>query len=361
MTTRKELRHAIDTNLRLVHASPVGSGTATGGSSEYLVDDHRAEPDRYWDGSWLYIATTTDGLAPQGEEVLVDSYRAYDAKFTFSGPLSAEVQAGDTYELRRYFSAAMIHQAIDMVLEESLYQFPQIQQSSDLVVVSDRAEYTVPSGVDYILRVDVVEHTVEYQGAATGGSSSTLVDSSRNWPAGGLVGMEVALYDGPGAGQRATVTANTADTLTVSPSWAVAPASGTRYVVKDVSEEPAVRRVTRVSRLGNLLVLRQALPAGQKIRITYVPEHSALASDSATTAVPKTYVVLRATQHLLLMAPVVLPEAMREAALALHDRLEIQLQRYLTFAKRPQPPGTWWNRGQVARKRLWTIGTREEL
>ena len=96
MTTRKELRHAIDTNLRLVHASPVGSGTATDGSSEYLVHSGRTEPDRYWDGSWLYIATTTDGLAPQGEEVLVDSYGAYDAKFTFSSPLSAAVQAGDT-------------------------------------------------------------------------------------------------------------------------------------------------------------------------------------------------------------------------------------------------------------------------
>jgi hypothetical protein len=47
-TSRAELRHAIDTQLRLVHGAPEVARVATGGTTSTVVDTAAVEPENYW-------------------------------------------------------------------------------------------------------------------------------------------------------------------------------------------------------------------------------------------------------------------------------------------------------------------------
>lgn len=365
-TTRAALRNEIDSHLRLVHAVPSVTSTATGGSTTTVIDTTRSEADDFWNNSWLYVSDTTDGGAPKDEEALVADFSASNDTFTLSGALSAAVGAGDTYELRRYFSAAMIHSAINLALEDAQYQLRVEAQDESLVVQEDTLEYTLPDAVEFILRIDCLEHTIDYRGTATGGGADTLEDTGQNWTTDSLAGMEVAIYDGTGSGQYRTIASNTSDTATVTVAWTTEPDATSKYVIKDLSEPCYRHRVTHANVVGHNLYLREFLPRGQRLLITHVPTHTDLDADDDTTEVPKTYVVLRATQHLMLMAPAVLPEALQAQAHRIHDRLEIQVMRYLSMNKRTEVPGTYWNRGGHRRVHWYIdssvgIGTKEEL
>ncbi len=364
-TTRAALRHAIDSHLRLVHASATVTGTATGGTTSTVVDTARTEADDYWNNCWLYVSSTTDGKAPQDEESLVADFVAATDTLTLNSPLSVAVGAGDTYELRRFFSAGTIHSAINLALEDAQYQLRQEEEDSTLVIEEDIYDYTLPSTVEHVLKLEYLEHTIEYRGQATDGDTTTLEDSSRSWTANALADMEIALYKGTGAGQYRTIASNTADTITVSVAWETNPDSTSYYVVKDLTQPYQRYRVLHANMVGSSLHLREALPPGQRLCVTHVPAFAPLATDAATTSVPQTYVVLRAAQHLMLMAPAILPEAMQDQAHRIHDRLELQVGRYLAMNKRTEVHGTWWNRGGATRHHWYSagrgIGTKKEL
>jgi len=70
----------------------------------------------------------------------------------------------------------------------------------------------------------------------TSSTATTLVDDSRDqpnqgWPINFHQGDTVAIVSGPGMGQIAQIISNTADTLTISPAWKEAPASGSQYSI----------------------------------------------------------------------------------------------------------------------------------
>lgn len=367
-TTRAALRHAIDSHLRLVHGAAAIAGTTTGaGQTWIVVDVNRKEADDYWNNSWLYITGTTDSKAPLYEESLVGDFNGASGFFLVAPAFTATVDMGDTYELRRYFSAAMIHSAINLALEDGRFQFRSEAEDSSLVVLEDTYEYTLPDTVDYVPKVEWLEHQIAWRGTATDATTTTLEDSAQSWTADELIGMEIALYDGTGAGQYRTISGNTTDTVTVSVAWETTPDTTTKYIIKDVSEPCHRHRVTHATIIGGTLQLRENLPSGQRLALTYVPVHVDLATDASTTDMPKTYVVLRAVQHLMLMAPAVLPETLQTQAHRIHDRLEAQVLRYVMMSKPSEVAGTWWNRGGTS-KRHWyshssgsSIGTKREL
>jgi hypothetical protein len=72
---------------------------------------------------------------------------------------------------------------------------------------------------------------------ATGGSSTTLVDTAQTWGTNQYSGDEVIITGGTGRYEKATISSNTTNTLTVS-SWSavpggssVAPAAGSTYII----------------------------------------------------------------------------------------------------------------------------------
>jgi len=365
-TSRAELRHAIDTQLTLVHGAPEVARVATGGTTSTVVDTAAVEPENYWGQYWLYVAGTTDEGAPQGEESRVTASSARTNTLFLVPALSAAVEAGDSYELRRYFSAAAIHAAIDHAIEAARFSFPHLTLDETLLTVEDATDYTIPGEVDVIHKVALLESDVAYRGIATGGSSETVEDLSRSWAVDSLVGAEIGIYSGTGAGQYRTVDSNTATEVHVATDWVTEPEEGSKYVITDPDPEPPqVIRLTHYDIVGSSLIFPNVLPAGYHLRLTYTPAHTELTTEASVTNVPKTYIVLRACQELLGFAKLVAPEAAwTKLALSVHDRLERTAVDYLIANKRPAPLTTWRNRGGTKRRRWWsaanrTFGSRE--
>lgn len=68
-------------------------------------------------------------------------------------------------------------------------------------------------------------------GAATSGSTTTIVDSAQNWSTDQWKGFFVCIIDGTGEGQSAKILSNTATTLTIS-TVGVAPAAASVYQIR---------------------------------------------------------------------------------------------------------------------------------
>lgn len=70
------------------------------------------------------------------------------------------------------------------------------------------------------------------KGRATGGTSVTLVDSSKVWQVGQWVGYRVRILAGTGVGKEVVISANTADTLTIT-TPGFTPDTTTKYRIMD--------------------------------------------------------------------------------------------------------------------------------
>lgn len=77
-------------------------------------------------------------------------------------------------------------------------------------------------------------------GTATGGTSTTLVDSGQSWDTDEWAGLEVRFTAGTGAGGSSIITSNTATTLTLETSG-TAPDTTTRYAILGPIRGPAAR------------------------------------------------------------------------------------------------------------------------
>jgi hypothetical protein len=74
-------------------------------------------------------------------------------------------------------------------------------------------------------------------GIGTSGSSTTLVDSSKNWKINQWAGSRVNINVGAGAGQSRVVLSNTKTALTVTPAWSVPnPGSGSVYQIGGIGD-----------------------------------------------------------------------------------------------------------------------------
>jgi hypothetical protein len=68
-------------------------------------------------------------------------------------------------------------------------------------------------------------------GTATSGTSTTIVQTGKTWAASQWINSQVRITAGTGAGQIRTITANTADTLTVA-TWTTTPDATSQYAIE---------------------------------------------------------------------------------------------------------------------------------
>ena len=68
-------------------------------------------------------------------------------------------------------------------------------------------------------------------GAATSGTSTTIVQTGKTWTSSQWINSQVRITGGTGAGQIRTITANTADTLTVA-TWTTTPDATSTYAIE---------------------------------------------------------------------------------------------------------------------------------
>ncbi len=95
-------------------------GTADDGTTTTLTDNALTQKDDYWNGYWLKIVNTTDGLAPKGEiRKVTDFVASTDTLYTDN--FTAAIGAGDTYWLYsttivgRYISDIQFSQAGNII------------------------------------------------------------------------------------------------------------------------------------------------------------------------------------------------------------------------------------------------------
>jgi hypothetical protein len=68
-------------------------------------------------------------------------------------------------------------------------------------------------------------------GTATSGTATTIVQTGKTWTASSWINSQVRITGGTGAGQIRTITANTADTLTVA-TWTTTPDATSTYAIE---------------------------------------------------------------------------------------------------------------------------------
>lgn len=106
-------------------------------------------------------------------------------------------------------------------------------------------EYQVGYGGDKMLRAPTSVAETDYDntffvtnlassGTATGGSSTTLVDTSQSWVVNALQGKILLISGSTGLGQSRVIVSNTGTTITINEAWFVSPVASSIYKVYDV-------------------------------------------------------------------------------------------------------------------------------
>ncbi|HEY3379164.1 MAG TPA: glycosyl hydrolase family 28-related protein, partial [Armatimonadota bacterium] len=84
-----------------------------------------------------------------------------------------------------------------------------------------------------ILFQPTIPEVTPVSGTATGGSSTTVIDTGKAWVTNQYQGMYVDITGGTGSGQWRQITSNTPTTLTVSPAFTTSPIAGSAYKIVD--------------------------------------------------------------------------------------------------------------------------------
>ena len=118
--TREELLQ------RVLRESKVGGyGVATGGGTTTVVDTGKLQSSQFnaqeWVGGWVRIVTTTDAAAPVGEIRTVTTYAPATGTITVDPAFSANLTAGDTYELWKYPHPQDVLDMIDTLMREDIW------------------------------------------------------------------------------------------------------------------------------------------------------------------------------------------------------------------------------------------------
>ena len=87
-------------------------------------------------------------------------------------------------------------------------------------------------------------------GTATGGTASTLVDATKNWPTNFWVGAQVRFLAGTGVGQEATISSNTSNTITFGTTNTAGATTATPDTTTVYSILPTGRRNTTSTTSG---------------------------------------------------------------------------------------------------------------
>ena len=193
------------------------------------------------------------------------------------------------------------------------YQFRRITSNTATTITVTNGITTPTTGTSrYIItEAEAIGRDVQFPiatqnaaGAATGGSTTTLVDSSRTWEPGCWTGNKVRIVAGTGLGAEIAITANTNTTLTYA-TQTFTPDSTTRYqIMGTFGIATSGSTTTIVDTTKNWKVNQWA---GKKVRITGgVNQGSELtvSSNTATTLTfPTTAAMDASTQYTILGIP----------------------------------------------------------
>ena len=308
MATRATIRREIARRLNMDFALRVGeSATATGGTTTTLIDTAMLDQaDDYWNGDWLYVVNDADASTNDGKIRLITDFTQSSSTLTFLEALGASSASSDTYEIHSGWNAAQIHSAVNAAIEDGFPEFFDMNIDESIVLTRDTLEYTLPTSTApyFMNRMWIEQPEEKTKGTASGGSSTTLVDSSQSWTNDEWNSMTVAIYHGTGKGQHAVITDGNSTTLTVA-AWlgtgTTSPDSTSKYVIKDTTRELRDHYRITAARFDKVyyptklyLTSRYTRFEGYGLRLQYVSKPSALTAESSSTDMPQEFIVRKA-------------------------------------------------------------------
>ena len=194
---------------------------AAGGSSVTSVDNTRAQYRPSGVGSpWLYVvASNCDKLTNSPAYATCDGVAD-----------DVEIQAAID-------AAAAVGGGIVQLSGGTFYLDAPLNLKTGVVLRGDGWWRTSLRQRVATSKINLIDCLCPYavDGTATGGSTSSLTDTTKSWATNAYAGRYVTLYDGTGKGQCALIASNTSDTLTFDGTVATAPASGTKYRISGAS------------------------------------------------------------------------------------------------------------------------------
>jgi len=128
------------------------SGVATGGSGTTLLDTARTEVDDYLTNGTIWFLSGNNA----GKTAIITDWDLATKTFTFVTP-GAACAAADRYAvIPRDYPRHQLRQAINLALQEI---GPLPARNLALTTVADQLEYTLPTGVYNVKKVEVQEST----------------------------------------------------------------------------------------------------------------------------------------------------------------------------------------------------------
>ena len=123
------------------------SGTATSGSKTTVVDTAAlTQADDYWNGRRIFITSTADGLAPQGESRKIADFVNSTKTVTLEMALSAAIEAGDTYQIAIWPDS--VYNALIKAAIAAYSKYRPYRATGLLAIVAGTRYYDPPTGID---------------------------------------------------------------------------------------------------------------------------------------------------------------------------------------------------------------------
>jgi len=361
-STRAALRQELARRLNMAFALRIGaSSTATDGGTNELIDTNRLrQVDDFWNGSWLYIVNDTSGTDNDGAVRLISDFVSSTRSIAVVEPFSAAVANTDEYEIHSPWNALQIHDAINDAIDDAFPEFFDTVVDETTIILEDTLEYSLPTTTTpyYVLGMWLEQVEDKFRGTASGGSSTTLVDSGQSWDNDKWNGMQVAIYDGTGKGQFATITdTSSSNTLTVA-AWlgtgTTSPSTDSKYVIKDtLTEQHDWYRIT-AARFDQTywptkvyLTSNYSSALGRALRVQYIAKPASVTTEAGTTIVPSGFVVAK-SQALLHGMRVADSRSDQDRHRYMHQFWESRAEAYKLQNKWRMPKGTLWIEDETA-------------
>ena len=181
------------TALEKTSESALDAGTATGGSTTTLVDSAKN-----WDTDiWKYALVEITGGTGVGQIMEIDSNTS--DTLTLSGTFTTAPDTTSTYKIF----------GLSRTLTQNLYD----DVTNELIA----ADISLSPVLDY--------------GTASGGTATTLTESTKDWHSDVFKGAIVSIVRGTGYGQIRVISSNTSDTITVSSAFTTTPDTTSEYKI----------------------------------------------------------------------------------------------------------------------------------
>ena len=361
-STRAALRQELARRLNMDFALRIGaSSTATDGGTNELIDTNRLrQSDDFWNGSWLYIVNDTSGTDNDGAVRLISDFVSSTRSIAVVEPFSAAVANTDEYEIHAPWNALQMHDAINDAIDDAFPEFFDTVVDETTIIQEDTLEYSLPTTTTpyYVLGMWLEQVEDKFRGTASGGSSTTLVDSGQSWDNDKWNGMQVAIYDGTGKGQFATITdTSSSNTLTVA-AWlgtgTTSPSTDSKYVIKDtLTEQHDWYRIT-AARFDQTywptkvyLTSNYSSALGRALRVQYIAKPASVTTEAGTTIVPSGFVVAK-SQALLHGMRVADSRSDQDRHRYMHQFWESRAEAYKLQNKWRMPKGTLWIEEETA-------------